>query len=290
MNTLEILSDAKKVYMFEPVYDIVAASEQANKKKLDAFGMVAKFNFLNKPKDETVHAARHELRYEPFWQIDSNRKVEYLVKIERKLEIDDEFATSVVVDSKEYEILSDVKKGFAGSEKRYSILNVQYNCNRDISYKTYLDGMTRNIKSDNFEKLFKNPNYKFKEVDDLSNIENAVTPKLSFSSVLEEIKNFILREKIVSHEIVHDETIVDKIYLFYKPVYAFEFIWSNENKVGVIEIDGLNGEVSEKGEWLKDKIGKVMTREMIFEAGSEVANGIVPGGGLVVKMIDKMTK
>lgn len=49
MNTLKILEDAKKVYIFEPVYDISAATEQANKKKLDAFGMMAKFNILNKP-------------------------------------------------------------------------------------------------------------------------------------------------------------------------------------------------------------------------------------------------
>ena len=290
MNTLKILEDAKKVYIFEPVYDISAATEQANKKKLDAFGMMAKFNILNKPKDEAVHAGRSELRYEPFWFIDSNRKVDYKLLLERKLEVDDEYANSILIDGKTYEIFEDSKKSFVSNEKRYSTLNVQYNCNREIKYKTYIDGLGRNIKSENYEKLFKNSNYKFKEVEDLTNIDNIINPTFSFSSAIEEMKNSLLREKIISHEILTDDAIADKIYLFFKPVYAFEFIWSNENKVGIIEIDGLNGEISEKGVWLKDRVSKVMTRDMFFDIGGEIANGMVPGSGVVVKMIDRMTK
>ena len=290
MNTLKILEDAKKVYIFEPVYDISAATEQANKKKLDAFGMMAKFNILNKPKDEAVHAARSELRYEPFWFIDSNRIVDYKLLLERKLEVDDEYANSILIDGKTYEIFEDSKKSFVSNDKRYSTLNVQYNCNREIKYKTYIDGLGRNIKSENYEKLFKNSNYKFKEVEDLTNIDNIINPTFSFSSAIEEMKNSLLREKIISHEILTDDAIADKIYLFFKPVYAFEFIWSNENKVGIIEIDGLNGEISEKGVWLKERVSKVMTRDMFFDIGGEIANGMVPGGGVVVKMIDRMTK
>ena len=290
MNTLKILEDAKKVYIFEPVYDISAATEQANKKKLDAFGMMAKFNILNKPKDEAVHAARSELRYEPFWFIDSNRIVDYKLLLERKLEVDDEYANSILIDGKTYEIFEDSKKSFVSNDKRYSTLNVQYNCNREIKYKTYIDGLGRNIKSENYEKLFKNSNYKFKEVEDLTNIDNIINPTFSFSSAIEEMKNSLLREKIISHEILIDDAIVDKIYLYFRPVYAFEFIWSNENKVGIIEIDGLNGEISEKGVWLKDRVSKVMTRDMFFDIGGEIANGMVPGSGVVVKMIDRMTK
>lgn len=290
MNTLKILEDAKKVYVFEPVYDISAATEQANKKKLDAFGVIAKFNILNKPKDEAVHAARSELRYEPFWFIDSNRIVDYKLLLERKLEVDDEYANSILIDGKTYEIFEDSKKSFVSNDKRYSTLNVQYNCNREIKYKTYIDGLGRNIKSENYEKLFKNSNYKFKEVEDLTNIDNIINPTFSFSSAIEEMKNSLLREKIISHEILTDDAIVDKIYLYFRPVYAFEFIWSNENKVGIIEIDRLNGEVSEKGVWLKDRVSKVMTRDMFFDIGGEIANGMVPGSGVVVKMIDRMTK
>ena len=92
--------------------------------------------------------------------------------LERKLEVDDEYANSILIDGKTYEIFEDSKKSFVSNDKRYSTLNVQYNCNREIKYKTYIDGLGRNIKSENYEKLFKNSNYKFKEVEDLTNIDN----------------------------------------------------------------------------------------------------------------------
>jgi len=57
----------------------------------------------------------------------------------------------------------------------------------------------------------------------------------------------------------------------------------------VIEVDGLTGEVIENGQWFKDKIGTIATREMLFEAGAEIAGALVPGGGFAVKVIGKMT-
>lgn len=47
-----------------------------------------------------------------------------------------------------------IQKSFVSNDKRYSTLNVQYNCNREIKYKTYIDGLGRNIKSENYEKTF----------------------------------------------------------------------------------------------------------------------------------------
>jgi hypothetical protein len=54
--------------------------------------------------------------------------------------------------------------------------------------------------------------------------------------------------------------------------------------------------VVENGQWFKDKIGAIATREMLFEAGAEIAGVLVPGGGLAaawrrlgVKVIEKMT-
>lgn len=289
MNILNILDDAKKIYIFDPVYDKSAALEQANKKKLSAFGFATKLNLLNKPKDETVHPGRHELRYEPFWCISADRNVVYDLSMERKLEVDNEHAKEVSIDGKKYEIFSDGKKHFSAEEKRFCTLNVQYHCQRNLEYKTYMDGLSRGIKNDFFEKIFKNPNYKYHEVNEV-NVENVLALKVSASTVLQQIKNTLLAEKIVSHEIFTDEVIVDKLHVFYRPVYAFEYIWSHENKVGVIEIDGLNGEITEKGEWMKEKITKVITRDMMFEVGSEVANGLVPGSGVVVKILGKMTK
>jgi hypothetical protein len=66
-------------------------------------------------------------------------------------------------------------------------------------------------------------------------------------------------------------------------------VWTTEDKVGVIEVDGLTGEVSEDGQWFKDKLGQIATREMLFEAGAELAGVILPGSGFAVKVIERIT-
>ena len=57
---------ATRILRFEEVYPARAAQEQAEKRKLDAFGTLARLNPLNRPKADTVALSKWELRYEPF--------------------------------------------------------------------------------------------------------------------------------------------------------------------------------------------------------------------------------
>lgn len=59
--------------------------------------------------------------------------------------------------------------------------------------------------------------------------------------------------------------------------------------MGVIEVDGLTGEVIENGQWFRDKLQAITTREMLFDMGSELAGALVPGGGAAVKVIEIIT-
>ena len=70
-------ANAYKIFVFDDVYPLSAATEQANKKKLNAFGLVAKLNPFKRPKDETVLLTKHVQRYEPFWHVMTNRAVDF---------------------------------------------------------------------------------------------------------------------------------------------------------------------------------------------------------------------
>ena len=47
---------------------------------------------------------------------------------------------------------------------------------------------------------------------------------------------------------------IEKAHLYHRPVFAFEFAWTTEDKIGVIEVDGPTGEVIEKGKWFKERM------------------------------------
>ncbi len=52
----------------------------------------------------------------------------------------------------------------------------------------------------------------------------------------------------------------------------------------------MSGEVIENGAWFRDKVEIMMSRDMLFELGAEVASAVVPGSGYAVKLLNKATQ
>ena len=69
MSKLEVKPENHKIFIFKKIFDCEAAKQQAEKKKLNAFGLW-KFNLLKRPQEDTVILKQHILRYELFgsWQ------------------------------------------------------------------------------------------------------------------------------------------------------------------------------------------------------------------------------
>jgi len=271
--------NAYKIFVFDDVYPLSAATEQASKKKLNAFGLAAKLNPFKRPKDETVLLTKHVQRYEPFWHVSTNRAVDFSREINYPVEIGNSYATKVVVNGNEFPIAE--KNG----KRSINISAVEY-CHRKIDYQDNIDGLGRESKKGVLENFLRK--YKFQEHESIQ-LQEAIPLKVSVATLLQKINQTLSSEAINAHEIQQDFIAIEKAHLYYRPVFAFEFAWTTEDKVGVIEVDGLTGEVIENGQWFKDKMETILTREMLFEASAEIAGVIVPGGGLAVKVVERMT-
>jgi len=271
--------NAYKIFVFDDVYPLSAATEQASKKKLNAFGLAAKLNPFKRPKDETVLLTKHVQRYEPFWHVSTNRAVDFSREINYPVEIGNSYATKVVVNGNEFPIAE--KNG----KRSINISAVEY-CHRKIDYQDNIDGLGRESKKGVLENFLRK--YKFQEHESIQ-LQEAIPLKVSVATLLQKINQTLSSEAINAHEIQQDFIAIEKAHLYYRPVFAFEFAWTTEDKVGVIEVDGLTGEVIENGQWFKDRMETILTREMLFEASAEIAGVIVPGGGLAVKVVERMT-
>lgn len=276
---LQYLEHAEKVFVFDQVYPLSAASEQASQKKLNAFGLLVKFNPFKRPKDETVLLSKHVLRYEPFWHVVTSRSVDYSRELIYPVEIGNAYANKVLVDGKEYPIAEQ------GSKRLINLQAVEH-CHRKIRYEDHLDGLSRELKKGALANYINK--YKVQEHAVLE-LSEAIVPQLRLPMLLQKIRQTLDAEVINAHEFQEDIVTVEKVYLYYRPVFAFEFTWTTEDKVGVIEVDGLTGEVIENGQWFKEKLQAITTREMLFEMGSELAGALVPGGGSAIKVIEKIT-
>lgn len=272
-------NNAYKIFVFDDVYPLSAATEQANKKKLNAFGLAAKLNPFKRPKDETVLLTKHVQRYEPFWHIVTNRAVDFSREINYPVDIGNTYATNVVVNGNDFPITDK------GGKRTINIAAVEH-CHRKIDYQDNVDGLDRDVKKAVFENALRK--YKFQEHESIQ-LEHAIPLKVSVATLLQKINQTLSSEAINAHEIQQDFIAIEKAYLYYRPVFAFEFAWTTEDKIGVIEVDGLTGEVIENGQWFKETMNTILTREMLFQASAEIAGVIVPGGGFAVKVVEKIT-
>ncbi|ASR42583.1 hypothetical protein BEN78_03440 [Xanthomonas citri pv. mangiferaeindicae] len=270
---------AVRLYVFDEVYSFRAAQEQAEKKKLGAFGALAKWNPLNRPKPETVLLSRQEMRLEPFWHVVAQRTVEYACRVDYPVPVHNPHAKSVQIGAQSYEVARHGGKG------RIDVPVVEQ-CYRRVDYADYVDGLGREIKAATLAAYV--DRYKHAELEALDRPE-AVQPRVPMASAIQIAKAKLAAEAINAHEIHEDQDRFEKLHLFFRPVFAFEYVWSNADRRGVIEVDGLTGEVVEAGQWFKDKVNRLVTRETMFELGAEVAGALVPGGGVVVKVFDRMT-
>lgn len=282
MDQQQIVSqaaDASRIFVFDEVYPLRAAQEQAEKKKLGAFGMLAKFNPLNRPKEDTVQLSRQELRLEPFWHVVAQRSVDYSCQLNYQVPVHNPYAQSLQLDDKVFEVTRQKDKA------RIELIAIEH-CHRKIPFDRLVDGMQRDIKPSVFESYI--GKYKYSEVEQLDRAE-LLKPLVSMAAAKQMAVAGLNSEAINAHDIIDDRIEFERTYLYVRPVFAFEFRWASADKVGVIEVDGLTGEIVENGRWFKDKIGRILTRDMLVDIGADVAGTIVPGGSVAVKLFAKIT-
>ena len=278
-STLTTDSSVYRILYFEEVYPSRAAEEQAEKSKLAAFGTLARLNPLNRPKVDTVRLSKWELRYEPFWHLVARREVDYLHEAVYPVQIANPYARKVEIAGTTFEIIPN------SSSKPSIDVQLQEFCHRKIDVVVHQDGLKRGIKPAKLQSYI--DRYKAAERNQLD-VEGTVPPQLPFNAAVQIVKAKLAAEPIDAHSIQGDATEFTTAHLYFRPVFAFEYNWNN--KLGVIEIDGLTGEVIENGEWFREKVDIMMSREMMFELGAEVASAVIPGSGYAVKLLNKVTE
>lgn len=279
-QSVVITEESIKLFVFDEVYNFRAAEEQAIKKKLNAFGMMAKLNPLKRPKDETVNLSRKESRYEPFWYIEAQKVVDYSSQMTYEVAIHNAYVQFSEINGVNYEVsrAGDVGKINLSAEER---------CLRKIDFAQYIDGLEREVKKEYFENLIKKYRYSPKEGIEIEG-NNYIEPLIPQQAAIQKACAFLNSQTIHAHNVHSNEIIFEKIHLFFVPVFAFEFQWTAGDKVGVIEVSGLTGEIIEDGRWYKDKVSQVLTREMLVDLSADIASELIPGGGIAIKVAGKI--
>jgi hypothetical protein len=264
----------EKICIFDDVYNEVSARAQAEHEKVSAFGMLARMKLWDRPRESEIALANTEKRYEPFWMAKAARRTRYTRKLAYPIRIEHPHVVAVQLLGQTLQVDARRELQLPAVEDCQSVTALVHYVDalrRDTPEKTLIDYAGR---------------FAFRDLDDSSQPQ-FISPTVTAASVLQQVKAR-LSAPVEADAIASDEVDIESLTLFYRPVYAFQFAW--KDKTGVIEIDGLTGRVNKEGNMLGGAVRALGNRDALFDLGADFAGLVVPGGTIVVKLIDKLSK
>jgi hypothetical protein len=241
-------------------------------KKMDAFGTVAKL--MQRPKWDEIVISGSQVRYEPFWygsalaRYSYDRRHRYIVEVAPEVQ-------TVTVHGEEHPVRRDRAPNFS--------LEAVEHCIEEIRRELMIDPVRGEDRD--YSKYTAAPNKR--EVPSLEALEQTgavvVPPEVRSSFLVRRLIQSLV--KTFQADMVNEERIdIDYIYLYFRPVYAFEFHWVTRDKRAVWEFDAVTGETRTEGGQIKKQVTAVLENDALFDVGSDAIGTLVPGAGVAVKL------
>jgi hypothetical protein len=249
------------------------AKEKAWQKKLSAYDTFSKVtSFLSKPKDDDFTVTYAEHRYEPFWHVVAKARYEYTRGTNYQIPIQGAEVKSVTVLETTYDVTN-----------RHIHIPVSEYCLQEELDERIIDGITGKDAPHLQPLLSMAPFEVLGQLkDEVSEEAILVPPQTKISAVMRESLAKMIKG-IQADTILAEHVEVTRVDLYYRPVYAYKFLWASKQKEAILEIDGLTGECRPGNRVFNEYVGKVLNRDFLFDIGADTAGLLLPGGSLAVK-------
>lgn len=275
---MDITLADERILLLKEQLTLDQAEGRAWSNKLDGFGRLAKMgSFLQRPKDDDFELIYKEHRYEPFWHIVCHAHYVYERRRDYPLPLSGPEVKRVTLDGRDY-----------GVENGRLTLHGLEHCREEPQQEVFVDGYTNKPLPELADYL----SYPANEIppDYMDGLAEKgiviVPPQVRASAVVREVLIGMLRT-IQADRIIEDSLNIERIDLYYRPVYAFEYRWKSKEKEAILEYDGLTGNQRSGGEMFKQYVGKLMDPEFLLDVGIDTVDLFVPGGGIAVKLARK---
>ena len=263
----------ERVFALTPSLTWDAAKEKAWGQKASVFGTLSSLVF--RPAGDDVQITKSELRYEPFWHIDCRSELEYEVRETLSFTVKNptaKYVTLEVTGDQHFDVVNGAVQ-LAGVTR----------CRDSHHREAVVDGMTGTPRPDLAPNL-KRPMTEVRELDTFAPPDAVVWAPEFRSSFLVRQELAQLMTAIQADTIITDTVEVSSIALFFRPVYAFEYLWRSKSKTQSLEIDGVTGESKTTSTTVGSRVSRRLSKELLFDIGADAVDLLVPGGGIAMKV------
>jgi hypothetical protein len=269
---MEIAFTEESLFALQETITWDQAREQAWDKKTAVFGSRLS-KLFSRPKAPDVKISYQEKRWEPLWHIRCTSRYEYDRTRHYQVPIPQAEVRTVIIDQREY-IPS-------GEPRAFTLVGLE-KCREGATVERTLDAVTGDEQA--WEHYLE---FKSKRLPDLAGWKPAdsivVPARIRATTVVREALSELI--KPLDADTIHEDLItIEKIDLYYRPIYAFEFEWTPKERRAIAEFDGLTGELVTEGATIRDAVQKPLSPELLFDVGVDAIDLLVPGGGIAIKL------
>ena len=265
--TVEITLAEQGIFLLPAKVTQDQAKEKAWEQKHNVFGTLAKF--LMRPKSEEIQVSLLELRYQPFWHAIGHKRFRY----DRRTH----YPVPVLTDVQTVEIAGQTCTPAQG---KLTLQGVDH-CLLEERHEIFLDALTG--EAQDFRRYLAFDRLDAGNSNALPADLALAPPEVRAPVVVRQVLGDVLHPPSAD-KIFEAEVVVDCLELYYRPVYAFEYVWQAKDKRATVEVDGLTGEFKPTGKAFGNQLKGVLNRDMLFDIGAETINLVVPGGAIALKL------
>jgi hypothetical protein len=249
------------------------AQEKAWQKKVSAFDALSKVtSFLSRPKDDEFSLTYSEHRYEPFWHVLATARYEYTRTSNYQVPVPQRAVKNVTIHENKYDVLNG----------HIHVPVLEY-CFQDERDEVIVDGLTGKPAPQLQQYMSMGATEVEGQVRDQVEADAILIPPQARASGIMRDSLSKMITGIQADTIIDEHVEVKNVDLYYRPMYAFKYMWSAKQKEGILEVDGLTGETRAGTRVFTEYLGKVLDQNFLFDIGADAVGMFVPGGSIAVK-------
>lgn len=272
---MEIHLGSERIFVLQQRQSVDELRQIAMDRRTQAFGS-GLGSILQRPKSDDVVLVTTQRRLEPFWHVAGRAQYAYERSRDYVVPASAPEVREVTIHGETYPI-----SGASGGTGRFTVPTLEH-CREEISHTLDADARTGARVAD-AGVILSGPRDEIADPTTLSADDTIVVPP-------EQRASFVVRQLLAemlkpvqADRILEESLTLETIDLCYRPVWAFEFHWRSKDRKGVVEIDGVTGTLRHGGSLLPH-LGRVITRDALFDIGADTIGLLVPGGGIAVKV------
>ncbi len=268
---MEINLGDEKIVELKTAFALEELQDKAMAKRVEAFGQMARL--IQRPKPEDIEITTVQKRLEPFWYAAATARYAYERRHTYQVNVRSE-VKSVAIYDQPHPVSPDRVGTFA--------LEGVESCVEEFRQELILDAIRGNE-----AKMDKYLNLPQATVPSLADLEKngtiVVAPEIRGSFVVRKLIPLLMRT-FQADRILEEKISVDLVSLYYRPVFAVEYLWKGKDKKQVLEFDGITGEAKAESGQLKSRVVRVLENDTLFDIGADVVGTVLPGVNVAVKV------